>query len=320
MRVTDDLSETCTKAIDYTVGTAPSITINTPTDGSIINEGEPIAFNATVQDLEDLANEVTIDWSVNGTNISTQGATSSGEASFTDSTLTYGTYNLIVTATDTAGLTDADQINFTVNGLPSQPTVEIVPDPANASTNITANITLDSIDPEGGQVNYTYEWLQNNVVVPAYTTASVSSSATAKGETWKVRVTPNDGLVDGATGTAEIVIQNTAPTLSSVSISPNTAVYNDGLLTCSGTATDPDEIPTLTYQWTMGGVVQGNGPTLDLSYTTAMPNDPIICTATATDSRWSNRYKQYIYNRQPQPNSHRKYQCKRFQQHGHPDL
>ena len=146
------------------------------------------------------------------------------------------------------------------------------------------NIPIGSVDPEGGQVNYTYEWLQNNVLVPAYTTASVPSSATAKGETWKVRVTPNDGLVDGATGTAEIVIQNTAPTLSSLSISPSTAVYNDGLLTCSGIATDPDETPTLTYQWTMGGVVQGNGPTLDLSYTTALPNDTIVCTATATDS------------------------------------
>ena len=284
MQVADELGETCTKLVEYTVGTAPSVTINTPIDGSVINEGQPITFNATVQDSEDLASDIDLDWSVNGVSISTQGATSSGGASFTDSTLTYGSYNLVVTATDTDGLTDADQINFTVNGIPSQPTVGITPDPANASANLTANITVDSVDPEGVQVNYTYEWLQNNVVVPAYMTASIPSSATAKGETWKVRVTPNDGLVDGDVGTAEVVIQNTAPTMNSVAITPNSAAYNDSVLTCSGTATDPDETPTMTYQWTMAGGVLGNGSTVDLSFTSAMPTSTVVCTATATDA------------------------------------
>ena len=230
LQVSDELGATCTTLVEYTVGTPPSITINNPLDGSVINEGTPITFDATVQDSEDLSSDVSIDWVLNGTSFSTQGATSSGEVIFIDNSLTYGLYNLVVTATDTDGLTDVDQVTFTVNGVPTAPTLEINPDPANTTSNLIASITVDSTDPEGAQINYAYEWLQNNVVVPAYTNASVPASAIAKGETWKVRVTPNDGLIDGAVGTAQITIQNTDPTLSSVSIFPNSGIYNDTVL------------------------------------------------------------------------------------------
>ena len=36
----------------YTVGTAPSITIDALTDGDVINEGTPITFSATVSDAK----------------------------------------------------------------------------------------------------------------------------------------------------------------------------------------------------------------------------------------------------------------------------
>ena len=73
MKVTDEIGETCTKAIDYTVGTAPSITIDAPTDGDVINQGTPITFSATVSDAQDQADAVSLDWVVDGNSISTQG-------------------------------------------------------------------------------------------------------------------------------------------------------------------------------------------------------------------------------------------------------
>ena len=76
------------RIVFYTVGTPPIITIDSPLDGAILNAGEPISFNATVSDAQDQPDAVALDWVANGNSISTQGATSSGTATFSDSTLT----------------------------------------------------------------------------------------------------------------------------------------------------------------------------------------------------------------------------------------
>ena len=284
MRVTDEVGETCSKAIDYTVGTAPSITIDTPTDGDIINEGSNISFSATVSDAQDQPNDVALDWVANGTSISTQGATSSGTASFSTNSLTYGSYNLIVTATDSDGLTDSDQINFTVNGRPTAPVVSINPDPASTTDALTVSIDTPSIDPEGNTPTYSYEWQLGGQVQTAYTSSSLPSSATNKGEQWTVRVIPSDGMTTGTAGTASITIQNTAPVLSGLSITPTGSTYNDDMLTCSATVTDPDESPTPSYQWSIDGNIVGNAATLDLSSVGAMPDDVVLCTVSVSDS------------------------------------
>ena len=283
MTVTDEVGATCTTAINYTVGTPPSIIIDAPVDGGTYAQGAVIAFSATVTDAQDLPSDISLDWSVNGSSISTQGATSSGVAEFSDATLVYGAYNLIVTATDTDGLTDSDQINFTINGIPSQPVISIAPDPADTSDALTVNIDTPSIDPEGGTVNYTYEWLMGGAVQSSYISSTVPSSATNKNEQWTVRVTPNDGIADGSVGEASITIVNTAPTLGSLVITPTSNVYNDSVLTCSAVVTDPDETLIPTYEWSLGTTVVGSGSVLNLSSTGAMPNDVVTCAVSVID-------------------------------------
>ena len=183
----------------------------------------------------------------------------------------------MVTATDTDGLTDSDQINFTVNGIPSAPDISITPDPAYTDDGLGVVINTDSVDPEGTSVNYTYEWLLGGNVQSSYTTSSLPSSATSKGEQWMVRVTPDDGNARGTAGTATITISNTAPTLSGMSITPTGTTYNDDSLTCSATVTDPDETPNSTYEWSIGGNIIGTSATIDLSTSGAMPDDVVTC-------------------------------------------
>ena len=107
---------------------------------------------------------------------------------------------LVLTGTDADGLTDSDQINFTVNGLPSQPVISITPDPADTNDALTVSIVTPSTDPEGTAVNYSYEWLMGGAVQSAYTSSTVPFTATNKNEQWTVRVTPNDGIADGPVG------------------------------------------------------------------------------------------------------------------------
>ena len=301
MTVIDEVGAECVSNLTYTVGTPPSITIDTPVDSETYSAGDAISFSATVSDDQDQPDEVSLDWSLDGNSISTQGATSSGTAEFSDSSLAFGAYNLVVTATDTDGLTDSDQINFTINGLPTTPVVSITPGTPTTTDGLNVSIDTPSTDPEGNTVSYTYEWQLGGQVQSTQITSSLSSSATSKGEQWTVVVTPNDGIADGVSGMASVVIGNTAPTVGAVSVTPAGTVYNDELLTCSATVTDPDETPTTTYEWSIGGNAVGTGSTLDLSTSGAMPGDMVVCTVTASDGvdSVSNSGSQSIANRNP---------------------
>ncbi len=247
MVVTDEAGGSCSTAITYTVGTAPSVTIDSPIHNQTYSEGENIDFIATVSDEQNPSNLVSLDWSLDGITISTQGATSLGIAEFSDNSIAYGSYNLLVTATDADGLSASDQIAFTVNGIPTPPVISIDPVSPSTTDALTVNIDNPSVDPEGVLVQYSYEWLRNNVVQPSYTASILPSSATTKGENWTARVTPSDGITTGDIGEAVVTIQNTPPILSGLIISPNGSVYNDDILTCSVTVTDPDETLTPSY-------------------------------------------------------------------------
>ncbi len=87
----------------------------------------------------------------------------------------------------------------------------------------------------------------------------------------------NDGIADGSMGEATITIENTAPTLSSLSITPTSSIYNDITLTCSVVVTDPDEMLTPTYEWSIGSFVVVSGSTFDLNGMGAMPDDVVTC-------------------------------------------
>ena len=284
MTVTDEVGATCTDLVSYTVGTPPELTIESPLDGDVFTAGESISFSVLVSDEQTQPSDVALEWLLNGSLVSSQPAASSGVAQWFDSNLSYGEYNLFVTATDTDGLTDSTQINFTVNGQPSQPEISINPEPAATSDDLSVGFINESIDPEGSSIVYTYEWLQNGTLQSTYSASTLPFSATSKGEEWTVRVTPNDGITDGPFATASIIIANTSPEISTVSISPTGTVYNDDTISCTATATDPDESPVLTYEWTHNSSVLGNGASLSLLNSGVMPSDDVVCTATATDS------------------------------------
>ena len=286
----------------FTVGTPPSVSINTPINGDVWSDGTPIPFSATVSDAQDQPSSVALEWMVNGDVISTQGATSTGEALFTYGALSYGTYNLVVTATDSDGLTDSDQVNFTINGVPSTPVISINPSAPITSDGLNVSIDSPSVDPEGVTPTYSYEWQLGGQTQSAYTSSSLPSSATSKGEQWTVLVTPNDGIVDGPAGSTSVVIGNTAPSVGSVLVTPLGTVYNDDVLNCSASVVDPDETPSISYEWTIGSSVVGASSTLDLSVSGAMPGNTVVCTVTATDADSasnSNSGSQTVGNRNP---------------------
>ena len=284
MTVTDEMGLSCSSAIDYTVGTPPSISIDSPVHNEIFDEGISIDFSATVSDGQDQPEDIELAWSLNGSALSSQGANSTGVAVFSDSSLPYDSYSLILTATDRDGLTASDQINFTINGIPSAPVISIQPTPASTTDALQVSLDTLSLDPEGLSVNYSYEWLLGGQIQTGYTSSILPSAATTKNEQWTVRVTPDDGITSGPSASASITIQNTTPTITGVSIIPISNTYNDISYTCTGTAADPDETPTLSYQWTVNQLVIGSAQTLSAAAAGLLPDDVLGCTITASDS------------------------------------
>ncbi|MEC8378725.1 MAG: Ig-like domain-containing protein [Myxococcota bacterium] len=261
----------------------PTVNITAPLTGSVINEGDSIQFEALVSDPEDLATDLVLLWEsdIDGI-LDTNSADSTGLASFSNSSLSLGTHTIGLTATDSDGLNSSDGISLTINGLPTAPTVSITPDPSYTTDALTANAS-GSTDPENQSISYNYAWELNGVPT-SYTSQTVPSSATNKGDVWTVRVTPNDGYGDGPSGAASITIQNSPPVISSVTITPSSGVTTSTALTCSETSSDADnDSLTIVFEWDIDGASAGTGSTLTLTPSIASPNSVVTCTVTAED-------------------------------------
>ena len=252
MIVQDEVDATCISDIIVTVGAAPEITLLTPIAGDRYSQGENIVFSAQIVDNEDAANSLSVEWesSLDGI-FSTTGPNSSGVAQFTKNTLSSGSHVLTVRVTDSDGLYANAIVSFDINAPPSVPNVSISPSPAYTTDSLVA-IASGSIDPEGSTVSYSYEWFLEGVS-SGITTSTLAAIQTSKGDNWTVRVTPSDGFLTGAYGTANITIANTIPEVSSISITPTNPSTQDDL-TCSYTATDADgDVISATYAWFLGG-------------------------------------------------------------------
>ena len=295
LTVTDDVGAVCNDAILLQVGNPPVVTIEAPSSGDLYNEGARVSFSATVSDGEDAPTEVALSWesSLDGV-YSTQGASSSGVSTFTYDGLSPGDHTVTVTATDLDGNTAFDRTTFTINGLPTGPTVGITPDPATSADVLTATVAAAATDPEGDPITYRYAWYRDGVLTGTVT-STLPIADSARGETWEVRVYPSDGYGEGPYGSDAITIGNSAPSLSGVSISPASAQTNDTLTAVVGGWADADgDAAAYTYQWSLdGSVISGaTEGALDGSYfargdtltVTATPWDGTVTGAPATSA------------------------------------
>ena len=130
---------------------------------------------------------------------------------------------------------------------PSTPSLALLPANPTGADDLVARAS-GSIDPDGDAVTYRFKWSKDGAEQAALTTDTVAASFTAKGQVWRVVVSATDGTLASDEVTAEVTIENAAPTVT-VAIQPASAGANDNL-TAVATPIDADGDPvTLRYVW-----------------------------------------------------------------------
>ncbi len=223
---------------------------------------------------------------------------SHGTAALVNGVVTYkpdanynGPDSFTYTISDGNGGTDTATVTMTVSAVNDAPVISSVTiTPASPKTKdlLTANVTASDID--GDTLTYTYVWKNGTTTLaetgPTLNLATVGNGD--KGDTITVTVTANDGTADSAPVTsAGVTVVNTAPVISSVSITPATPATRS-LLTANVVSSDADlDSVTYSYQWNKNGqpLTGATGPTLDLSVAgNGDDGDTITVTVIATDS------------------------------------
>ncbi|MGC6507363.1 MAG: hypothetical protein ACON4U_03060 [Myxococcota bacterium] len=282
LQVVDEVGAVCEAQSAVYVNTAPTIQINSPAPGQLFQSGEIISLIVSGDDDEDGASglSVTISSDISGF-LGTANLDGAGNG-YADLILDTGIHNLTVTATDSGGFSTAAGIEITVNTPPTVPILVLGPDPAYTSDDLVATAS-GAFDLEGEVLTYSYIWYRDGILQGTHTGATVSSADTLKGEEWLVEVFASDSFISGPSTSSSVIIQNTPPVVSSVTVLPTLQPTSQDSLSCSATVTDPDDSPSVVTSWLDDGVLLTTGSTVDLSQFTVLPNSVITCEVAATD-------------------------------------
>jgi len=136
-------------------------------------------------------------------------------------------------------------------------------------TDDVLSVVITATDDDGDSISFDYQWMSGSLSLS--TGSTLDGAFFDYGEQVSVTVTPDDGIVSGASVTSTAVtVLNSPPSSPSIEITPSPALLGVDDLTCSviSVSTDADGDPVQYYfDWIdpNGSVVQSVGPTSALS-------------------------------------------------------
>jgi uncharacterized protein (TIGR02145 family) len=285
LTVADEMGLECQAQVVHEIGQVPRLSWVWPDPNAILSTENPGYAHVDIDDDYHNVEDLVVTWTSSIDGSLTPDPTDAFGGSMRDlGDLSLGTHVLTATATNPNDLTGSASLTFTINGIPDAPSVVIAPDPAANQDDLVAVVTEGS-DPEGDSQTFLYQWSKDGVLDSSITGDVVPNPMTAKNEEWTVRVTPNDGYGKGPLGQASIVVSNSLPVVSVVSISPTNPTMNDSLVCSYGFSDDDSDPDASTIEWTVGSTTVGTGASLAAG--SAAKGDTVVCTVTANDGEES---------------------------------
>jgi hypothetical protein len=129
------------------------------------------------------------------------------------------------------------------NEAPMLSSVSITPPNPSPQDNLQCSYSVT--DADGDSVSVTFEWSMSNNILSS--TTDTLSGPFQQGDTITCTVTPFDGTDYGTPVDSTVTVNNTPPTVTSLSLSPST-VLTDDILTATGSGADADG-DALSYGW-----------------------------------------------------------------------
>ena len=248
------------------INEGPAIKFQNPSNGSTINQGEPLTGEVRLIDRDgEGPMSVTVVSSIDGELGVFEGLLNNDIATFSLGVLQAGEHRWTATAVDDGGAQTERELVFTVNGAPTAPTLVVSPSSPTTIDELRGDIQAEGTDPEGGPLIHSWRWENltggasfDGIEFPA----SIDSSFTLRDEQWRFLVTTYEAietdnglavLTGGARTDAflDVTIANSPPTaLAGLSIAPSTPrPFDDLVCSYAVAATDSDGDP-LTDVWT----------------------------------------------------------------------
>ncbi|MCB9761364.1 MAG: hypothetical protein H6739_16095 [Alphaproteobacteria bacterium] len=254
-----------------TVGTV-SLTPAAPT------EADTLSCQANASDLDPADSpSLSYAWTVNGS-----------DPGITDSTLDSGHFDkghevrCTVTADDGADTGSGQSAPVTVvNAAPVISSVSLTPTAPVEGDTLSCTASASDLDP-ADTVRLTYAWTVEGSD-PGVTSRTLSSSWFSRDQEVTCTVTASDGTAIDVETSATVTVQNSAPTLTGVTLSPDPA-YEGDTLTCTpqgGADADGDGVD-YSYAWRVDNA--DPGPTTATLGSTYFDRDQDVnCTVTPDD-------------------------------------
>ena len=151
----------------------------------------------------------------------------------------------------------------------------------------TLDCSRSDVDGDSLDTAFTWTNITTGSIIGSSSYVVLTTSSASPGDEIECSVVVTDSISATASGAASVILENRLPSMSTVSISPNTAVSTSETLTCAAAATDPDEGSlSVVYTWTntSTGDLLGSGSTLTLTPALVSPADVVECTASASDA------------------------------------
>ena len=264
---------TATVTVGETSG-SPSITSVTISPSPAYDGDTLTCSYSGFSDPQGDADASTYEWTVNG---SSAGSASTFAGSFGKGDSVVCT----VTPSDGTDLgTPLSDSLIVSNTAPEVASVSISPSSPDTDDVLTASASTS--DADGDSVSVSYDWYVDGSFVASGTTTLDGATYFDAGQTVYVEATPDDGDDLGTpVSSAVVTVGNSAPSISSVTVSPDPAIPSDTLLCSYSGYSDPDgDADASTYAWDVNGTGAGSASTLSGAF---VGGDVVTCTVTPSD-------------------------------------
>ncbi len=263
--VTADLAEV---AID---NIPPTLQIVEPKPEFVINIGDTLGVQVQVGDDVTKPDSMQVAVFNGATEVCKGLAGADGKFSCVAKNLPAGPLTLLAKVADDNNNEASAGVTGLVNTAPGAPVVVIAPLKPTTADKLVASVSQDASDPDRKPSALTYSWAWTRDGAPAASSAEVPAGLAKKGELWTATATAKDPYATGKSGTASVIIANSAPQAAELALAP-TSVYLTTVVTCdlATAATDADGDALISkFTWFLNGVALPDAASATLDVATA---------------------------------------------------